>query len=68
MVFFRLFFGCEFFNFLYLIQMNKKGSDLVGRTVKGYKIIKSIGEGKFSEVYRAENEDKNPYALKNIKV
>lgn len=48
--------------------MSKKGSDLVGRTVKGYKIIKSIGEGKFSEVYRAENESKTPYALKNIKV
>lgn len=37
------FFDCEFFIVLYLIQMNKKGNDLVGRTVKGYKIIKSIG-------------------------
>jgi serine/threonine protein kinase len=35
--------------------MSKKSSELVGKTVKGYKIIKSIGEGKFSEVYRAEN-------------
>ena len=34
--------------------MSKKSSELVGRTVNGYKIIKSIGEGKFSEVYRAE--------------
>lgn len=30
------------------LKMNKKGSELVGKTVKGYKIIKSIGEGKFS--------------------
>lgn len=48
--------------------MSKKSSELVGKTVKGYKIIKSIGEGKFSEVYRAENESKIPYAMKNIKV
>ena len=38
------------------ISMNKKsGGDLAGSTVKGYKIIKMIGEGKFSYVYRAEN-------------
>jgi serine/threonine protein kinase len=48
--------------------MSKKSSELVGKTVKGYKIIKSIGEGKFSEVYRAETENKIPYAMKNIKV
>ena len=35
--------------------MSKKGPELVGQTVKGYKIIKSIGEGKFSYVFRAEN-------------
>ena len=34
--------------------MSNKSSDLVGRTVHGYKIIKEIGEGKFSSVYRAE--------------
>lgn len=33
----------------------RSGGDLVGNTVKGYKIIKMIGEGKFSYVYRAEN-------------
>ena len=48
--------------------MSKKGPELVGQTVKGYRIIKSIGEGKFSYVFRAENEQKIPYALKNIKV
>lgn len=48
--------------------MSKKSSELVGKAVKGYKIIKSIGEGKFSEVYRAETENKIPYAMKNIKV
>lgn len=40
----------------------------MGQTVRGYKIIKSIGEGKFSYVFRAENEDRVPYALKSIKV
>ena len=48
--------------------MSKKSSDLVGKTVNGYKITKSIGEGKFSEVFRGENENKVPYAIKNIKV
>lgn len=47
--------------------MSNKG-DIVGQVVNGYRFIKSIGEGKFSYVYRAENEDKVPFAIKKIKV
>jgi serine/threonine protein kinase len=36
--------------------------------VQGYKISKPIGQGKFSIVYKAENEKGIPFALKKIKV
>lgn len=48
--------------------MNSTGADAVGKTVGGYRIIKEIGKGKFSFVYRAENEQRVPYAIKKIKV
>ncbi len=43
-------------------------TDLTGQLIKGYKISKEIGQGKFSIVYRAENEMGKPFALKKIKV
>jgi serine/threonine protein kinase len=36
--------------------------------MQGYTIAKPIGQGKFSIVYRAENEQGVPFALKKIKV
>lgn len=44
-------------------------TDLSGTEVQGFKIIKPIGEGKFSVVYKAERiSDGSPVALKKIKV
>jgi serine/threonine protein kinase len=48
--------------------MSKSSGDVVGQIINGYKFLKSIGEGKFSFVYRAENESKVPFAIKKIKV
>ncbi len=33
--------------------MSKESFDLAGQNIKGYKISKPIGQGKFSIVYRA---------------
>lgn len=41
---------------------------LNGQEIQGYKIIKQIGEGKFSTVYKAVTENNEIYALKKIKV
>lgn len=42
-------------------------NDLSGRVLQGYKIVKPIGQGKFSIVYKAEHNS-NIVALKKIKV
>lgn len=47
--------------------MSKQGYELMGQNVNGYTIIKPIGQGKFSIVYRAQ-KDGQPYAVKKIKV
>ena len=40
-----------------------------GREIHGYRIVKPIGQGKFSVVYKAERiSDSQPVALKVIKV
>lgn len=46
----------------------KEGFELTGQNVQGYKISKPIGQGKFSIVYKAENEQGVSFALKKIKV
>lgn len=44
-------------------------SDIVGRIINNYLIIKQLGEGKFSKVYQAECQyNKVLVALKVIKV
>ena len=48
--------------------MSREGYDLTGQKIQGYTISKAIGQGKFSIVYRAENEQGEPFALKKIKV
>ena len=40
--------------------------NLIGRTVKGYKIVDFINDGGFGDVYKAE-KDGSPYALKLFK-
>ena len=42
----------------------KEGFELTGQNVQGYKISKPIGQGKFSIVYKAENEQGVSFALK----
>mmetsp|Transcript_15743 Transcript_15743/g.16336 ORF Transcript_15743/g.16336 Transcript_15743/m.16336 type:complete len:759 (+) Transcript_15743:15-2291(+) len=43
--------------------------DNIGKTVEGYRIIKSLGSGQFSTVYHAENKEKNFHcALKIVKI
>lgn len=44
------------------------GKDFVGQDIHGYKIMKPIGQGKFSTVYKAENAEGHPAAVKKIKV
>jgi len=48
--------------------MSRENYELTGQKVQGYTISKPIGQGKFSIVYRAENEQGQPFALKKIKV
>jgi hypothetical protein len=44
-------------------------TDIEGKEMHGYRILKPIGEGKFSIVYKAERiSDGTQVALKNIKV
>lgn len=46
----------------------RENYELTGQKMQGYTISKPIGQGKFSIVYRAENEQGLPFALKKIKV
>jgi serine/threonine protein kinase len=48
--------------------MSRENYELTGQKIQGYTIAKPIGQGKFSIVYRAENEQGIPFALKKIKV
>ena len=50
--------------------MNKsEESSKAGKEIKGYRILKPIGQGKFSIVYKAERiSDNLPVAMKIIKV
>lgn len=48
--------------------MSRENYELTGQNIQGYTISKPIGQGKFSIVYRAENEQGIPFALKKIKV
>lgn len=50
--------------------MNKsEESSKAGKEIKGYRIMKPIGQGKFSIVYKAERiSDNLPVAMKIIKV
>jgi serine/threonine protein kinase len=48
---------------------NSEDSSRAGREIKGYRILKPIGQGKFSIVYKAERiSDNIPVAIKIIKV
>lgn len=42
--------------------------EIEGKEINGYKIVKSIGKGKFSTVYYGENQDSMPVAVKEVKV
>jgi serine/threonine protein kinase len=43
--------------------------DHSGRVIRGFKVVKPIGQGKFSIVYKAEQVSDNfPVALKIVKV
>ena len=43
--------------------------EIVGKTIEGYKIIKPLGQGKFSTVYQAEKlTNQKIVAMKIIKV
>lgn len=43
--------------------------DIVGKDINGYRVVKPIGQGKFSIVFKAENlTDGQIVALKQIKV
>jgi serine/threonine protein kinase len=49
--------------------MSEINTDIVGKTIEGYKIIKPLGRGKFAIVYQAERQkDQKLVALKIIKV
>lgn len=49
--------------------MSSEESDIVGKEIRGYRIIKPLGQGKFSIVYKAERmADGYTVALKLIKV
>ena len=48
--------------------MSRENYELAGQKIQGYTVAKPIGQGKFSIVYRAENEQGIPFALKKIKV
>lgn len=46
----------------------KNDYEAQGKLVNGYTIVKPIGEGKFSTVYKATAPDGKVIALKKIKV
>ena len=49
--------------------MSSQNQQIVGKVIEGYKILKPIGEGKFSFVYQAERiSDQKLVAMKKIKV
>jgi serine/threonine protein kinase len=49
--------------------MSELNTDIVGKTIQNYKIIRPIGQGKFSTVYQAERlSDQKLVAMKIIKV
>jgi serine/threonine protein kinase len=49
--------------------MSDLDADTVGKIVQGYKILKPLGQGKFSTVYQAQRQsDQKLVALKIIKV
>lgn len=49
--------------------MTEINTDIVGKVVEGYKILKPLGQGKFSTVYQAMKLDNQVLvALKIIKV
>lgn len=49
--------------------MIKVNQEIIGKVIEGYKILKHIGEGKFSYVYQAERiDDSKLVAMKIIKV
>jgi serine/threonine protein kinase len=49
--------------------MAEINTDIVGKLIEGYKIIKPLGQGKFSTVYQAQRQaDNKLVALKIIKV
>jgi serine/threonine protein kinase len=49
--------------------MSEINTEIVGKIVEGYKILKPLGQGKFSTVYQAERQvDQKLVALKIIKV
>ena len=50
------------------LNMSRENYELAGQKIQGYTVAKPIGQGKFSIVYRAENEQGIPFALKKIKV
>ena len=53
---------------IFELFMSRENYELTGQKIQGYTISKPIGQGKFSIVYRAENEQGVPFAIKKIKV
>jgi len=52
-----------------ILKMKSEESDNGVREIRGYRILKPIGQGKFSIVYKAERiGDNMPVAMKMIKV
>ena len=45
-----------------------KHKQFEGKEVNGYKIVKAIGQGKFSTVYYGEDSQNQPVAVKEVKV
>ena len=49
--------------------MSEMSSEMAGKLVEGYKVIKPLGQGKFSIVYQAQRQiDNKLVALKIVKV
>lgn len=49
--------------------MSEINTEIVGKLIEGYKVIKPLGQGKFSVVYQAQRQiDNKLVALKIIKV
>lgn len=52
----------------YILNIQMEPNNFVGQEIQGYKISKPIGQGKFSTVYKAEDSQGQPFAVKKIKV